>query len=564
MSAIRKLASQTAIYGLSSIIGRLAVWGLTPIYTSRLGLDEYGIFSDLYSFVTYFLVILTFGMETSFFRFSSDNRKDFRPYAQSFIFVTALSLIFLFLFGVGHQGFASVLGYSDRSSLVLMVVLIIFLDVIAAMPMAKLRYDERPMVFAFISLLSIFINIGLNIFFIVIQGQTEAEYIFISNLVASIIKVFLLFFFSLPISNFVKKLGRFGAKLGSINILPERFLINKKMMRSMVNFGLFIMLAGLFGMINQYSDVNFIRRVWGDEPRDFGLLTLNGKEMAGIFAANKKLAVFILLVTQAFRYAAEPFFFRQAKEKDSRRTFARVFHYFIIAALAMFLLVSSFSYEFVSIKIAGVYIIAEPYWIGLDVVPLLLFSFVLWGAYINISIWFKLTKQVRFGIFFSGVGVIIVVLLNFILIPFMGYTGAAIAMTACYSVMTFLVYYTGQKYYPIPYNIPRIALYALIFIAAFFLNDGLGQGKLFSGIFFQKLGICTLTLGLIFAMEKFMPPKWKQVQSGANGSKKTTETSGKSSRPDKNSTATNTLNKPETEPGEENNTSTEEGIDPDQ
>ncbi len=511
MSVIRKLASQTAIYGLSSIIGRLAVWGLTPIYTSRLGMAEYGIFSDLYSFVTYFLVILTFGMETSFFRFSSDDRQDFRPYAQSFLFVTGLSLVFLFFFGFGHQGFAKVLGYSDRSGLVLMVVLIIFLDVLAAMPMAKLRYDERPIVFAFISLLSIFINISLNVFFIAIQGQTEAEYIFISNLIASAVKVFLLFFFSLPISNFVRKLGRFGAKLGSINILPERYLINKKMMKSMVNFGLFIMLAGLFGMINQYSDVNFISRVWGDEPRKFGVLTLTGKEMAGIFAANKKLAVFILLVTQAFRYAAEPFFFRQAKEKDSRRTFARVFHYFILAALGMFLLVSSFSYEFVSTKIAGVHIIAEPYWAGLDLVPLLLFAFVLWGAYINISIWFKLTKQVRFGIFFSGVGVLIVVVLNFILIPFTGYFGAAIAMTVCYSAMTILVYTAGQKYYPIPYNIPRIAIYAGIFVTAFFINNALGRGPVFSGTFFQKLGVCLVTFGAIYALEKFMPPKWKHV-----------------------------------------------------
>lgn len=510
MSAIRKLASQTAVYGLSSIIGRLAVWGLTPIYTSRLGMDEYGIFSDLYSFVTYFLVILTFGMETSFFRFSSDNRKDFRPYAQSFIFITGLSLLFLFLFGFGHQGFANVLGYSDRSNLVLMVVLIIFLDVVAAMPMAKLRYDERPMVFAFISLLSIFINIGLNVFFIVVQGQTEAEYIFISNLVASVIKVFLLFFFSLPISNFFNRLGGFGKKLAGINILPERFLINKKMMKAMVNFGLFIMLAGLFGMINQYSDVNFIRRIWGDSPREFGGLSLNGKEMAGIFAANKKLAVFILLVTQAFRYAAEPFFFRQAGEKDSRKTFARVFHYFMIAALAMFLLVSSFAHEFVSIKIGGVYIIAEPYWIGLDVVPLLLFSFVLWGAYINISIWFKLTKQVRFGILFSGIGVVVVVLLNFILIPFMGYMGAAIAMTACYSLMGIMVYTSGQKYYPIPYKIPRIGVYAAIFIGAFFLNNALGQGSVFSGLFFQKFGICLLAFGAIYALERFMPLQWPE------------------------------------------------------
>lgn len=509
MSAIRKLASQTAIYGLSSIIGRLAVWGLTPIFTSRLGMDEYGVFSDLYSFVTYFLVILTFGMETSFFRFSSDNRKDFRPYAQSFIFVTGLALLFLLIFGLGSGGFGNALGYSDRPALIMMVVFIIFLDVIVAMPMAKLRYDERPLVFAFISLLSIFINIGLNIYFIVFQGETDAEYIFISNLVASAIKFGLLLFFSLPLSNFLARFGRFGKSLASVNVMPERFLINKKMMKAMVNFGMFIMFAGLFGMVNQYSDVNFIRRVWGDEARAFGDQWLTGKEMAGIFAANKKLAVFILLVTQAFRYAAEPFFFRQAKDKNSPIIFARVFHYFIMAALAMFLLVSSFAYEFVSIKIAGVYIIAEPYWSGLDVVPWLLFAFVLWGAYINISIWFKLTKQVRFGILFAGIGVVIVVLLNLLLIPFMGYKGAAIAMIACYSVMVALVYLSGQTYYPIPYKIGRIGLYAGIFITAYFINHGIGQDSVFSSIFFTKFGVCIATFAGIYAMEKWMPLQWK-------------------------------------------------------
>ncbi len=510
MSAIRKLASQTAIYGLSSIIGRLAVWALTPIYTARLGTDEYGVFSDLYSFVTYFLVILTFGMETSFFRFASDNRQDFRPYAQASIYVTALALGFLLIFGLGHGGFASLLGYGDRSGLVLMVVLIIFLDVVVALPMAKLRYDERPLVFAFISLISIFLNIGLNVYFYVVQGQATAEYIFISNLIASGFKFSLLLFFSLPISNFVSRLGGFGRKLGSISVVPERFLINKKMMRSMVGFGFYIMLAGLFGMINQYSDVNFIKRLWGSGASMYGEEMLTGAEMAGIFSANKKLAVFILLVTQAFRYAAEPFFFRQAKESASRIVFARIFHYFLLAALAVFLLVSSFSFEFVSIQIKGTYIIDQKFWLGLEVVPPLLFSFVLGGAYINISIWFKLTKQVRFGILFSGAGMVALVLLNVILIPFFGYMGAAISMNVCFALMCVLAYLAGQRYHPIPYNIPRIALYAAIFIGAYLLNGYLGRDLVFQGVFWQKLLVCIGVIGGIIALEKFVPVRWRE------------------------------------------------------
>lgn len=511
MSAIRKLASQTAVYGLSSIIGRLAVWGLTPIYTARMGTAEYGVFSDLYSFVTYFLVILTFGMETSFFRFSSDDRKDFRPYAQSVLFVSFLALVFLMLFGLGHESFASALGYADRSGLVLMVVFIIFLDVMVAMPMAKLRFDERPIVFAVISLLSIFLNIGLNIYFILVQGHATAEYVFISNLIASGVKFGLLVFFSTPLASRIPWPGRIGQRLSSVNVLPERFVLNKKMMKAMVNFGMFIMFAGLFGMINQYSDVNFIKRIWGPEASLFKGVNYTGEQLAGIFSANKKLAVFILLVTQAFRYAAEPFFFRQAKESDSRVIFARVFHYFMLAALGVFLLVSSFSYEFVSIKILGFQIINEAYWIGLDVVPLLLFVFVLSGAYINISIWFKLTKQVRFGILFAGAGMITIVLLDFILIPFLGYMGAAIAMLVGYGVMTALVYLFGQRYHPIPYKIVRTGAYMGIFIGAVVLNGMLGQGAVFSSVFFQKLLVCALVFGGIYAFEKWRPLSWKPV-----------------------------------------------------
>lgn len=511
MSAIKKLASQTAVYGLSSIIGRLAVWGLTPIYTARLETGEYGIFADLYSFVTYFLVILTFGMETSFFRYSSDAKTDKRPYTQSLLFVAGLATIFLLVCGFGYQGFANLLGYGDRSGLVLMVVFIIFLDVIVSLPMAKLRYDERPIVFAAISLASIFLNIGLNIWFILIQKKTNAEYVFISNLVASSFKFSLLVFFSLPLAERLQQLGRVGAKLGSINVLPDGLQIDQKLMRSMVGFGFYIMLAGLFGMINQYSDVNFIQRIWGELPTLYGSEYYTGSELAGIFSANKKLAVFILLVTQAFRYAAEPFFFRHAKSSDSKAVFAKVFHYFMLAALAVFLLVSAFAFEFVNIRIGGFNIIDARYHVGLEVVPLLLFAFVLWGAYINISIWFKLTKQVRFGILFAGVGVITIVVLDFILIPFFGYMGAAVAMLVCYAVMCTLVYTFGQNYYPIPYRIQRIGVHMAIFLVAFFICNAISSEGIFSGGFFLKFLVCALTFAAVWSIEKLYPIQWDRA-----------------------------------------------------
>ncbi|MEM0996339.1 MAG: lipopolysaccharide biosynthesis protein [Bacteroidota bacterium] len=509
MSAIRKLASQTAVYGLSSIIGRIAVWGLTPIYTARLEPGEYGVFGDLYSIVTYFLVILTFGMETSFFRFSSDDKTDKRPYTQALLFVGGLATIFLVIFGFGHQGLASALGYGERSGLVLMVVFIIYLDVMVALPMAKLRYDERPIVFATISLVSIFLNIGLNLWFILGQGEKSAEYVFIANLIASGFKLSLLVFFSLPFTDRLKQLGRIGAKLGSINVLPENLILHRGMMRSMAAFGFYIMLAGLFGMINQYSDINFVKRLWPADGADYAGEWITGAAMAGILFANKKLAVFILLVTQAFRYAAEPFFFRQARESDSKGVFAKVFHYFMLAALGVFLLVSVFAREFVNIKIAGFQIIDEQYHLGLEVVPLLLFAFVLWGAYINISIWFKLTKQVRFGLLFSGAGVITILLFFVILIPFYGYMGAATAMLLCYLVMCALCYRVGQTYYPIPYRIGRTGIYMAIILTAFFTCRSLGGELVFAGPFWGKLLICLAAFGLIAAIERLRPIDWE-------------------------------------------------------
>jgi O-antigen/teichoic acid export membrane protein len=389
-----------------------------------------------------------------------------------------------------------------------MVVFITYLDVMASLPMAKLRYDERPVVFAVISLVSIFLNIVMNLWFILIQKETSVEYVFIANLIASGFKFALLVFFSMPFAERLKQFGKFGAKLAGIKVLPTSLQIDKSLMKPMASFGFYIMLAGLFGMINQYSDVNFIQRVWGDEGGDYHGTWYTGSEMAGIFSANKKLAVLILLVTQAFRYAAEPFFFRQARESNSKAIFARVFHYFMLASLAVFLFISVFAKEFVSIRIGGFQLINERYHVGLEVVPLLLFSFVLWGAYINISIWFKLTKQVRFGLLFSGIGVITIVIFNLILIPLSGYMGAAVSMLICYAVMCTLVYLAGRKYYPIPYRIGRIGLLMALFLAAYFIGAAMGDSEIFSGLFFGKLAVCAGTVGLAWGIDKFFPVKW--------------------------------------------------------
>ncbi|MCB9232110.1 MAG: lipopolysaccharide biosynthesis protein [Bacteroidia bacterium] len=504
MSAIKKLASQTAIYGLSSIFGRVVVWGLTPIYTGLMNPGEYGIFSDLYTFVTYFLVILTFGMETTFFRYSSDEKIGDRAYNQAFLFVGMLSSLFVLVTALAYVPLAGLAGYETRPELVLMVIFILFMDVSTSLPMAKLRYDERPMVFAAISLSSIALNVGLNLFFYVVLKKTTSDYVFISNLVASAFKMVLLVTFSLPLTVIWAKLGAFGKKLAGVNVLPTSLKPEIKLLRPMAMFGFYIMLAGLSGMLNQNSDITFLKRIWEDGAKFLGHAR-SGEEMVGFLSAGKKLAVIVALFTQAFRYAAEPFFFKEALKKDSRETFARVFHLFMMAGIYVFLWVGSFAEEFVSVKILGFQLIDERYWDGLTAIPWLLAAFILGGAYTNISIWFKLTKQVRFGLLFSIVGTLVIVGLHFILIPSYGLIGSSIAMMTGYVVMVILVFSFGQKYYPIPYKIGRIALYSALVLVAFTLNKLLGVDGILSMVFLKKLLITVAVLGGILLIEKKNP-----------------------------------------------------------
>lgn len=510
MSAIKKLASQTAIYGLSSIIGRIAVWGLTPLFTAKMQVGEYGIFNDLYAFVTYFLVVLTLGMETSFFRYVGDDKLNEKPYTQSLIFVSVLAAAFVLLFSVASKPFAGLLGYEDRPWLVLMIVWITFFDVVTSLPMAKLRHDDRPIVFAAVSLANIFFTIVLNLVFILVLEKPTAEYVFLANLLASVLKFGMLLLVSMPFMKRLEGKGKLASKFAGIQLLPRKWEFDKTLMRSMVGFGAYIMIAGLFGMFNQNADANFISRLWGDTPTMFHGDLLTGDEMNGIYGANKKLAVFILLVTQAFRYAAEPFFFRHASKNKGRVVFAKVFHYFMLASLAAFLLISSFSYEFVSTKILGYYLIDKKFWSGLDAVAPLMLATVIWGAYTNLTIWYKLTKQVRFGILFSGMGVAIMVVLFVFMIPAWGYLGAAYAMLITYMLMTAMVYLAGQKYYYIPYKMGRIGAHAVIYLGCYAINASMGDGLIFSGLFFKKLAVCALALAASYGLEKILPIVWKE------------------------------------------------------
>jgi O-antigen/teichoic acid export membrane protein len=491
MSVLRKLAGETAIYGISSVIGRLLNLILTPIYTEVFKKGTYGIIGDLYAFVSFANVFLTFGMETAFFRFSEDHDDPKKAYSQAFIWVSSLVLMILIVGLLSYQTVAGWIGYGEQEHLVLMTLLIICIDGLAALPMAKLRKEGRAKRFAIINLTNIGISLSANILFIAIL-DLGIEYVFISNIVASSIRLGLALLTGLPAS-----------------IKPD-----PRLLRSMAHYGFFIMIAGLAGMMNETLDRILLPRLWiegtlwGDPPA-YPLEPFTGLEMNGVYNACYKLSMFIALVTQAFRYAAEPFFFREAKDKNSPETFARVFHYFMIAVLAAFMLVSSYAHEIVSFNFFGLTgdktFIDEAYWLGLSVVPVLLMAYVFSAAYINLSIWFKITKQTRFALLFAGTGAFITIVINVLTIPRYGYLGSAWATLACYGSMALLCYLVGQKYYPIPYRIPRLLGYALLFVAAYAINQQIGPTAGYWPAFFFKLLVAAAAIGGVVVGEKFFP-----------------------------------------------------------
>ena len=445
MSALRKLAGQTAIYGLSSIVARFLNFLLVPLYTSKFVFEpaEYGVVTALYSWTALLNVVLTFGFETTFFRFASrgessaDHNRTLYSTATWGLFFPALA--FMLLGGVFSQHIAESLHFGAYASSVLMLVGIIGLDAITAIPMARLRQQGRPWRYAFINLLSVGVNIGLSLFFLLYcmkrynMGASNAlidavydptlgvGYVFAINLVSTAVKLLVL----LP-------------------SWPSFKALDKDLLRAMAAFGAPLMIAGLAGMVNETADRVILKYLL---PADIANSEL------GVYGACYKLAVLITLFIQAFRLGAEPFFFSHAKEKNSRETFARIMNIFVAVCMAAFLVVMLF------LDLFKWFIPNPAYHVGLRVVPILMLANVFLGIYYNQSVWYKLTDRPRVGSTISIIGAVITIVLLFALIPSLGYMGAAWVTLICYASMAAVSYAWGQKHYPIPYNVTRILLY---------------------------------------------------------------------------------------------------------
>ena len=455
MNSFKKLASDTAIYGVSSIVGRFLNWWLVPYYSFMFLPGEYGVVTNMYAYVAFLLVLLTYGMETSYFRFASKSDDPEKVYSTSMISLFFTTFSFVLLAAAFRQQIAGFIQYPDHPEYILWFAIIIGIDAFTAIPFARLRLKNRPIKFAFIKLVNIGFNIGFNLFFIslcprilannpdsvismIYSADIGVGYVFISNLLASIITLILL--------------------------LPEIFKISirfdKQLLQKMLSYGFPILIVGLTGMVNQNIDKVLIPFLVPENQDPMFQL--------GIYGANYKLAVLMNMFIQAFRYAFEPFFFAREGSKDDPKVYATVMKYFVIFGLIIFLGMVLF------IDVVKV-IVDSNYHEGLKVVPIVLMANLFYGMYFTLSLWYKLTDKTRFGAYMALSGAAITLVLNLALVPVIGYMGSAIAVFCCFLVMLVMSFILGQKHYPVPYDLKRIGSYFLaatiIVIAAQFTLD---------------------------------------------------------------------------------------------
>jgi O-antigen/teichoic acid export membrane protein len=453
-NAIKKLAGQTAIYGVSSIMGRLLNYLLVPIYTNYFLTHEFGVITELYSYVAILIVILTHGMETAFFRFSEQDKEGRDTiFGTSLVSVFTLALLFVLVMITFSHSIAAAIRYPQHPEYIIWFGIIISLDALMSIPFARLRAENRPVQFAFIKLTGIFVNIVLVLLFVVAipwvldnkpspwaqrlfsfyDPAVGVGYVFIANLVASIITSLML----LPV------------------IFRAKIIISMVIWRRMILYALPLLLAGLAGIINEALDKILLKYLL---PQDIAMSEL------GIYGACYRVSVLMILFIQAFRFAAEPFFFAEFRTENPKPLYARVMKVFVVTCLFIFLGIMLY------MDILQ-YFIGAAFRQGLGVVPILLMSHIFLGIYFNLSIWYKLTGQTRFGAYIAVIGAVITIALNLVLIPVLGFYGSAWAHLICNISMVLISWYWGRKRYHVAYDVPRLMLFMAAALLLYYLHS---------------------------------------------------------------------------------------------
>ena len=445
MNEVKKLAGQTLIYGLGTIVPRFLHYAvLTPFYT-RIFIDtkDYGVVTELYAWMVVLLVVLTYGMETSFFRFVQKKDESEKVYSAALISLFITSAAFIALVNIFIAPVSALMNYSDTPGYIRMFAAIVAIDAFTAIPFAKLRKENKPLHFSIIKIANVILTIGLVVFLLKIapniyqksdgwfrniyNPEYKVGYIFVANLIASFATMLML----LPV------------------ILKTKLTFDVALWKRMFYYSFPLLLAGLSGSINDAIDKILLRRMIGGEE---------GLEVLGKYGAAYKIAVLMGLFIQMFRFAAEPFFFERANRKDAKETYAFVMKYFIIVMLIVFL--------GINLYISGFqYIIGPNYRDALVIVPIISMGYLLYGIYLNHSIWYKLNDLTRYAIYITVIGTVITILINCLFIPSFGYMASAWAHVASYGAMIIFSFLFAEKHYKVNYSMHKMAPYFVIAIA---------------------------------------------------------------------------------------------------
>ena len=428
MANLKSLAKDTAIYGLSSIVGRFLNYLLVPLYTHYMPKDsgDYGISTNVYAYTALILVILTFGMETTLFRFANDDRfKSDTVFSTALSVVGSLTAVFLLLVFGFITPISDALGYAQHPDYLLMMAVVVALDAIQALPFSYLRYQKRALRFASLKLLYILINITLNVIYFVLLGKTSVYYVFFINLLCTS----LITFFFVP------------------DMFRIKWKFDGKMLREMLSYSWPILVLGIAGILNQVADKIMFPLVYPDAA--------DANVQLGVYGSCVKIAMVMALITQAFRYAYEPLVFAKAKDRDSKEYYAQAMKYFIVFTLLAFLAVMGYM-DLLK------HIIGEDYREAIPTIPIVMAAEIMMGIYFNLSFWYKLIDKTIWGAWFSLAGCAVLVAVNVIFIPRIGYWACAWGGFAGYATSMLLSYFVGQWKNPIRYPLRDIALYTLL------------------------------------------------------------------------------------------------------
>ncbi len=452
VNPIKQLFGQTAVYGFGTVVPRLLNYVvLTPFFTRVFNLGEYGIVTELYAYVVFLIIILTYGMETGFFRYAQLNKDGEKVFSTSVISLFFTSLGFILLTGLFSGKIASLIDYGDHPEYVLWIGIIVGIDAFTSIPFAKLRWENKAIKFATIRIISVTINIGLNFSFLyfipnlyeggIVPAWLEAVYdpeigvgyVFVSNLLSSLVSLLLL----------------------STTIFKARLKFHFGLWKKMMAYSYPLLIAGLAGTVNEALDRVLLKHLLPDAS--------NALAQLGVYGANYKIAVLMTLFIQMFRYASEPFFFAQADQKNSKQLFAEVMKFFVIFGMIIFLVVNLYLDVFK-------HFIGSSFHAGLHIVPVVLFANLLLGVFFNLSVWYKLNNLTKYGAIITIMGAVITFIVNWVFVPVYGYTASAWAHVACYSSMVIVSWLLGRKYYRIQYPLKRIGMYMAIGLIVYLLS----------------------------------------------------------------------------------------------